>query len=273
MTDSRRAEITNAIWLCRNCHKLIDTDEQTFSHVILFAWREKHEEYIFSELGSPSEKLRYELKLEQFQKYPSIVKRIIIDKPLGWEWRLGSELMRYFNNPLFRKFDDLREGLYVKPIEFVESDKAMKWIRHRLLEVQNFIPPLKVLLDRLNLSFGKPGEPGSVDEIMHITHLIKDFLEQVLLYEERLYFVKMPEEYINLVYLLINNIGSQAKKLSDLPNSLDEVVSLIGTDHGGTVENPIIIEKTLRIELPDGWADQFTREMEKVMRGSMGRKY
>ena len=52
MTDSFRAEITNAIWLCRNCHKLIDTDEQKYSTNILFAWRAKHEEFIASDLGS-----------------------------------------------------------------------------------------------------------------------------------------------------------------------------------------------------------------------------
>ncbi len=35
MTDAARAEITNSIWLCRNCHKLIDTDDQKYTSDIL----------------------------------------------------------------------------------------------------------------------------------------------------------------------------------------------------------------------------------------------
>lgn len=36
MTDAARAEITNAIWLCRNCHKLIDMDENLYTSEVLF---------------------------------------------------------------------------------------------------------------------------------------------------------------------------------------------------------------------------------------------
>ena len=117
MTDAARAEITNAIWLCSNCHKLIDTDDQKYTSEVLFIWRELHEQYTQFELGNATNKIQYEKqvsKLSLFQDYPPIIRRIVIDKPDGWEWRLAAELMRYFNQPLFRQLEDIRDGLYIK---------------------------------------------------------------------------------------------------------------------------------------------------------------
>jgi hypothetical protein len=39
--------------------------------------------------------------------------------------------------------------------------------------------------------------------------------------------------------LLEGVVGSQATKLKELPSELDEMVAMIGTDHGGTLENPL----------------------------------
>src|SRR5216684_6564109 len=39
MTAAERADVTNGIWLCRNCHKEIDTDELRFPAELLFEWR------------------------------------------------------------------------------------------------------------------------------------------------------------------------------------------------------------------------------------------
>ena len=58
MTDQARAEITNGIWLCRNCHKLIDADAQKFSAKMLFAWREEHEAFVAQQMGNRADRGR-----------------------------------------------------------------------------------------------------------------------------------------------------------------------------------------------------------------------
>ena len=113
MGDPARASITNGIWLCRNCHKCIDTDGEKYSSEILFLWREEHEKYVQADLGNKTDKIRYEQQnssLSLFKDYPPLIRRIVIDKPDGWEWRLTAELMRYLNKPHFRKLKDLRDG-------------------------------------------------------------------------------------------------------------------------------------------------------------------
>ena len=64
MTDTARSEITNAIWLCKNCHKLVDTDKQRYTSNLLFSWRELHEEYTQSELGNHTERIIYEAHIQ-----------------------------------------------------------------------------------------------------------------------------------------------------------------------------------------------------------------
>jgi len=268
MTDSSRAEITNAIWLCRNCHKLIDTDEQKYSSNILFAWRVKHEEFIASNLGNITDKMVYveqNSNLKEFDEYPPIVKRIIIDKPDGWEYRLTSELMKFLNAPLFRKLNDLKNGLYVKELSNISSENAFNWIQNRLSELSLTVKPAIGLLDLLTKSWGKPGEPGNVKEIHHATKLIKGYLEHIILLEEKVHFVNVPVEYEKLVSLLKNLIGSQAEKLSTIPSDLEGILTLIeNTEKENKL--PKQIKKEFVFEIPDYWEKEFNKELNKLGR-------
>ncbi|WP_120496446.1 hypothetical protein [Kiloniella sp. EL199] len=117
MTDHARSEITNGVWLCRNCHKKVDRDETKYPPETLFKWREQHETSIENQLGKAPLLSNDHLSDSTFsilKGYPPIIKRIIIDKPVGWEFRLTAEFMRHFNTPYFRQLDDLRSGLYTR---------------------------------------------------------------------------------------------------------------------------------------------------------------
>lgn len=269
MSVGARAEITNAIWLCRNCHKLIDTDEKKYSSELLFAWREQHEKYILSELGNRSDKIELEQiehKLKVFKDSPPIIRRIVIDKPLGWEWRLTAELMRHFNTPLFRRMEDLKKGAYIRQLTHISDSEVSGWVNQRIAEMSVIINPAKVLIAQLNESWGRLGEDGNADEIYHVCSLFRDYIEQVIIYEEKIYFVNVAEKYEKLVSLLKDLVGSQTLKLAQTPNKLDGVISMIETDHGGTKENPHIIHEVITFELPPEWERQYTKELKKLSR-------
>ena len=98
MTDVSRAEITNSIWVCKNCHKLIDDDPARFSANLLFEWRRLHEAFVVSKLGSRSDVVRLDLlqkEIDQLGDATSLAKQIVFDRPPGWEYRLSAELIRY----------------------------------------------------------------------------------------------------------------------------------------------------------------------------------
>lgn len=46
MTDEERRDISNGIWLCRECAKKIDLDEAQYPVELLIKWKELHEKWI-----------------------------------------------------------------------------------------------------------------------------------------------------------------------------------------------------------------------------------
>lgn len=271
MTDTARAEITNSIWLCRNCHKLIDTDDRRYAPNILYAWREQHEEYILKELGNRTGKIEFEVQsteLEAFDGYPPVIRRIVIDKPDGWEFRLTAELMRYLYKPYFRKIKDLRKGLYTKPKNILSSDQVIDWINARLSEASDMATSITGLINKLNDSWGAQGVSGDLEEIHHITCLMRDYLEQIVLFEERVSFVSVPPKYEKLVPLLKDLNGSQAEKLEEIPVVLDSALSLINTDQGDVTGKLHVVEKTINFEVPKNWRKKFDREFNRTQTSS-----
>ncbi|WP_366652709.1 HNH endonuclease [Stappia sp.] len=115
MSDTTRAAITNGIWLCRNCHRQIDRDAIRYPADLLFAWRKDHEDRVARELGSRGDHIRHEIERESLNflsSYPPIIQRIVLDKPIGWEWRFVAELMRHLNKPQFKRLRNLQAGHY-----------------------------------------------------------------------------------------------------------------------------------------------------------------
>lgn len=267
MSDYVRSIITNAIWLCRNCHKKIDRDEQLYPADLLLSWREIHEKKIASELGNDAFKIRAtqeDKSLNQFQDYPPIIRRMAIDKPPGWEWLITAELMRYINAPAFRKLQDLRDGLYTARFQHIDEEEAPLWIAQKLSEAHDIINPISGLMNRLTDSWGEAGEPGDLNEIHHILKLIQEFLSNIVNFEEEIYFTKMPEKFQKLNILLRDLLGSQADKLHNIPYFLETTVeeTLLRTD---IVEDaPIVVEHTVNFDVPKGWTRQFDKELEKA---------
>lgn len=46
LSDEQVRDIKNGIWLCRDCHKLIDHDESEYPAKLLFQWKKTHEEFV-----------------------------------------------------------------------------------------------------------------------------------------------------------------------------------------------------------------------------------
>ena len=266
MTNIARKAITNAIWLCRNCHKLIDADEHKYTATLLFLWREKHEEFIFSTLGSKTEQMLFDQlnsDLREFEGYPPIIKRIIIDKPFAWEYRLTAELMRHLNKPIFRKLQDLRNGLYLKKIERVNEENAFNWVEERIQEMQRIIEPTPSLLNSLNQSFGESGEPGDEYEIHHITILFKKYFDFVVEFEERIHFISVPEGYKKIVSMLKNIVGSQIQKLFAIPDILDDIIAQ-NEKNEDKDKKQRVIKRAFVFDAPKNWSEDFVKEVNRL---------
>tara|TARA_R100001244_G_scaffold6593_24_gene8173 strand:+ start:44153 stop:45253 length:1101 start_codon:yes stop_codon:yes gene_type:complete len=265
MTDQARSEISNAIWLCRNCHKKVDRDAKKFTSALLFGWREKHDEYVASHLGSQSDKVEFDLlqnELLPFAHYPPIIRRIAFDKPRGWEWALTAELLRYLNAPVFRKLRDIRDDVAVGNVEHIDDDYVLEWVGERISEMTGLVSPVVKIFERFNRAWGALGEPGDIEEIHHTSILLRNLLEQVVSHEERLKFVRVSDEFETMIKLLQDALGSQIDQLADLPNRLDRIVSMVDDDNIEEHDGPRVITETFEFVLPKNWEKDMKREMK-----------
>lgn len=92
-------------------------------------------------------------------------------------------------------------------------------------------------------------------------------MKQVVLLEESIHFVHVPEECKEAVSLFKNLMGSQVLKLEDVPKKLDEVVELNNSSHGEESADVKTISMVVSIDIPDGWSDLLSREMIKIYAG------
>lgn len=265
MSDVARAEISNGIWLCRNCHGLIDRDEKEFPAELLFQWRRDHEAELAKKLGSPSATARAELefrKADKFSDYPPLVQRIVLDKPGGWEYRLTAELMRSLNEPVFRDLADLRDGLYSRSMEHFDHAGAARWIADRNFEMGEMVGPLARIIERFNEAWGAPGQPGDADEILHCCLRLRDALRTIVKHEEEMRFVRFPDVFDELLALYRGAMGSQIEQFKTAPDRLDDLVAR-ALDAPDDAE-PIIVSHTFDFALPDNWERDVSREYRKI---------
>lgn len=267
MSALARSEITNAIWLCVECHTLIDRDPDQYQPSLLFRWKDEHDSYIASERGSLGDRLRHEEKLkrfEEFSMYPAPIRRILLDRPPAWEWRLTAELLRYLCRPEFRKLADLRGGLYTSPLQRITLEQFTGWISLQLATMSQLLAPTERIFPRLMASWGEHKQDGDASEILHYCLLMRDLLRNVVLHEETITFIYIPPECERLVHLLKGIVAGQAEKIQQIPDSLDNAIALIGTELGGTEENPTILSHDIVFEVPENWEMEFHQELERL---------
>lgn len=266
MTDISRAEITNGIWLCAKCHKLIDSDPARYPADLLFQWRALHDEFVISKLGTPNDKLRLTLQSSQagqFSGDSQLARRIIRDRPIGWEFRLSAEFLRYFLKESLRRWNDLQRNLYLRPSQVVLRDAFIPWFQSKTDEARRIVAVLSALYtEELVQAWGKPGEPGDAAEIRHVCKLIQSAGEQLLQWEESVRFTSVLDEYEGMLACLPGLLGMQLEQLSAVVEKLDEIADWVDSN-----PHPIArkeFQHTIVFELPDGWAERVDAEIEKL---------
>lgn len=265
MSNDSRAELTNGIWLCKNCHKKIDTDEVLYTPDLLFRWRELHEKYVLLELGSRSDRISLEIqeeKLANFNKFPEMVRRLVRDEPNGWEWKLAAEILEHLNTPHFQKLKDLREGAYVRPLYVVRRGEEFRWFSLKLKENEELVKPFEVLMKRLSNSWNSPNEEDCKHKILHVCNLVSDYLSQVIRHEEELTFVFLDDEFSKLLQLQRGLVSSQVEKLKSIPELLNEVIAMVEQEHNG--DEPKVIQHTIAFDMPNNWSDEYNEELRRL---------
>lgn len=269
MSDGARAEITNGIWLCRNCHKLIDADVHRYSVDTLFAWRSIHDKYVTERLGNKTDKINELKQLEKDRAFGGeslLCQRIIRERLPYWEYRLTAEALRdHLRGPL-RDWKDLSGGLYVKMRQTLDTDQMFPWISAKMCEAVDVLDALSILCTQeIQRSWGEPGVEGDPQEILHVCRRIAGVVSIAVQWEEEVRFLKPPEEFENLITLFRGSLGRNVERIPEISRTVDEGVDW-AEEHPGEKH---VAHHDLLIDLPDDWASKTSAELAHV-RSSLG---
>ena len=268
MTDTTRAAITNAIWLCRNCHKLVDSDPTRFPAELLFRWRTEHERLVLSKLERRTDLIEFDIQLresDQFWEDSPLARQIVLDRPSNWEYRLTAELLRGYLKAPIKIWRDLRDGLYSRPATIVEPSLAGAWFGAKTDEVSRLAGAIGALYSQeLGKACGNPGESGDPLKIRHVCKLIGAAADEIVRWEESVRFASVQEPYTKLFGYLFGTLGGQLDKLAELPRVLDDAVDWSDVNPG--IRRDINYRLTLKV--PDGWLDRVQSEVKVIARRS-----
>ena len=260
MSPAERGDVTNAIWLCRNCHKLIDADPVKFPADMLFEWRRQHEEEIAKRVGKPSDIIRRKIlarQLVEFESCSYLAQQIVIDKPDHWEYKLTIELLRTRMAPLLRRWQALEKGLYTKPAVIVTIAEIGDWFQARFSEIQKIADAFSGLVnDELPRAWGAPSEPGSETEILQVCDLLVECAQRVVQWGETTCFAALPSEFDEAQALLMGSARSFIEQLARIPKEMGAIFDQ---------DRPSGVHKiSLVLTLPDEWSDKFRRAVKRA---------
>lgn len=249
MISADRSAITNAIWLCGNCHKLVDDDPSRFPAGLLFEWQRNHEQRISELVGKAGAdaRRRYENRhMEEFGRISYLAERIILEKPDYWEFRLTAEVLRFEMAPILRRWHALKRGLYMKSSERVGNMETIPWVLDKLAEIQDIARAFGELTNvEFDRSWGEPGVTGSDIEIVSTCRLFAEMCESAIAWEESVRFIRVHDLFQEIRDLFIGIAGSMIDEAAKIPAFLAESL--------GESPTPGKYALTLTLSLPDGW--------------------
>jgi hypothetical protein len=259
LTNTERSDITNGIWLCRNCHKEIDNDEPRFPAELLFEWRRGHEQMVLERLGLKSDLIRNKLKtdhLKVFEGVSYLAHQIAYDHPPYWEYKLTLEILRKELAPVHTRWLDLKNGLYVRKSTLINFDELSFWWRGKFDYASKIIQALAKLVDHeLKKSWGEPGVPGNDLEILRISRLLVSAASNLLEWEEDIRFTIIPEEFSDALSAVQGIAGLQLDEIMRIPSSLSKIFE--EDNPSGTHSISIVFK------IPDDFQRKFKQAMDK----------
>jgi hypothetical protein len=249
MQSIDRADISNAIWLCGNCHKLIDDDPLKYPPGLLFEWQREHERDVARQVGKAGAILRqkYEKRhLEEFGRLSYLAERIILEKGDYWEYRLTAEVLRFETAPVLRRWRALERSTYSKANYGVSKVEFTDWFQVRVQEITQISAAFAELTNgEFQRAWGDPGVPGNEMAIVETCRYFAAMSTRAVEWEEAVRFVYVPDVFEETSRHFVGVAGRMIDEAAKVPEYLQTVF-------GGAIE-PGSYQLSMTLTLPDGW--------------------
>ncbi|MCU7250342.1 hypothetical protein [Pseudomonas koreensis] len=262
MDASDRGAITNAIWLCGNCHKRIDDDASRYPAGLLFEWQREHEKRISEQIGKTAAEVRHRYEkrhLEEFGRLSYLAERLILEKDEYWEYLLTAEVLRFEIAPTVQRWEALKRGLYTKQIKRIDKEETFTWLSDKSQEILLIVAAFTNLTNyELARTWGEPGVAGNDIDIVSVCRFYGEACANTLLWEESIRFSRVDDEFSDVRDLFIGIAGDVIEQTAKIPGFLTEMV--VPRPTSGTYS------LMLSIELPPEWEKKVTASLKRAQR-------
>jgi hypothetical protein len=228
LTMAELSDITNGIWLCRNCHKLIDSDPLQFTADLLFEWRRHHERVILEQLGRPGDRLRGKLQAEALQSFEGtsrLAQQIVLDRPPYWNFKLAAELLRTELGSIYQRWHHLKLGMYARKSAIVQADEIAPWFSAKLNDISKIIQSVSPIFQELNKALVWPNESCDPKDILILCKLVAGASQNFLEWEEDVRFVHVDDKFNEMLVSMQGLAAHQLDQILRFPAELAKLLS------------------------------------------------
>ena len=255
LSSAARGDITNGIWLCRNCHKLVDSDPQRYTPELLFKWRIERESDIAERLGKPGEQIRQEVTTDRYREFLArspLAYQIAIEKPQFWEYKLTIALLQEPIAAIRQEYDDLSKGLLPQDYSILKPEEFGLWSHAKLDELSAIIEALsKTINEQFSLAWGEVGQAGDEWEVLRACDFVIGACKSLLNWEKSVRSTKSASEFDAVLNHLSGLAGRLIERVEVIP------VELAKPFEEGEPSGKCNIQVT--IDLPKGFENKYVK--------------
>lgn len=260
MSSVDRSAVANGIWLCANCHKLVDDDPEKYPSALLFEWEIDHRRLIGERVGKTAAAAREKFEarhLESLGRLSYLAERLVLEKDRFWEYLLIAEVMRFELAPIAHRWDALKRGLYIRACSRIPKAEGFAWVTDRSHEMSQIISAFSGLTnDELARGWGQKGVPGDEVIIIATARLFAELAARTLEWEEKVRFALVHETFEEVRKLFDGIAGPLIEQIARIPEFLTRSVA------GASEGDQFLLE--LAVALPIGWSDKVHAALESA---------
>jgi hypothetical protein len=197
---------------------------------------------------------------------------LVTERPEWWEYRLYAGVLMQGRIELEDKWRDHELRLPSGPrrdtdvnstTDFLSSE--IRWVTRQVAALDRVFAPMV-----LEQAFGKPGEPGDSDRIVHVARRVVQIYESMMDWAGGLRNTLVSSEHEQLLELNARMADGPVRQIRDFIQTVADQIARIpaltkqAVEEGASKQSPMIVDLTLQLSLDDDNQEQLYAELERL---------
>ncbi|MCA1186712.1 MULTISPECIES: TIR domain-containing protein [unclassified Saccharopolyspora] len=195
---------------------------------------------------------------------------LVGERPAGWEYLLFAYSLVRGVAELHERYLDHRMG-YAPTSDFVPEHEVQRLVQRELATVHSISRNFRTVLDAAaqRSAFGEPGEPGNVDEIVHLASRYVSVYQSFIDWASHLRsYATVSDEAHDVLHALARYAGQPVERLRDF---VYEFRAEVDTMHAKLIAGEdVTLEITLPLEISPEDSANFDQALERFEQARSG---